>query len=204
MSESSAQKEIEKRMEAIEEGSPRWDVLNIARRFKTTWVDLGSKLWDVRQKKLYESWGYEKFDDYCAHEIRIKPKTAAKLTASFWFLKKEEPAVLKRDGVTKPVPDVQIVDMLRNVKEKEEVPEKEYDRIKELAFKENAPITTLRKEIKPYLAPKELPSADKLIKQFISQASRLAEGLAAAAGIPQGVVERALALVDDIKELVKK
>ena len=114
--ESKGERIIAQLMKDIEPGTPRFEVLEVARRFKTSWVELGGKLHEVRGKKLYEKWGYGKFDEYCSQEIRIKPRTAAKLTTSYAFLKNEEPSVLKRDGVVRPVPDVQVVDMLRRAR----------------------------------------------------------------------------------------
>ena len=202
MTESKAQKAIVDKMNAIEPGTERWEALNVARRFKTSWVELGGKLFEIRKKKLFEEWGFGKFDDYSQNEIKIKPRTAAKLTASYGFLKKEEPSVLKRDGVKKPMPDVQVIDLLRRIREKEEVPEAEYKKIKDMALAD-FPVAEVRKELKPYLAPKEPPTADQLFRRFVAQATRLAEGLAAAKGVPAVIIDRALSLVDDLRVLIK-
>lgn len=189
-------------MKDIEPGTPRFEVLEVARRFKTSWVELGGKLYEVRRKKLYEEWGYGKFDEYCDREIRIKPRTATKLTTSYAFLKNEEPSVLKRDGVVRPVPDVQVVDMLRRAREKQALPEREYSRIREMAFND-APLADVRTEMKQHLPPREAPSKMQVIKQLLGQARQLADGLAAVPGIPHLIVQRALALVDEIRKLVK-
>ncbi len=172
MTESKAQKAIVDKMNAIEPGTERWEALNVARRFKTSWVELGGKLFEIRKKKLFEEWGFGKFDDYSQNEIKIKPRTAAKLTASYGFLKKEE------------------------------VPEAEYTKIKDMALAD-FPVADVRKELKPYLAPKEPPTADQLFRRFVAQATRLAEGLAAAKGVPAVIIDRALSLVDDLRVLIK-
>jgi len=200
--ESKGEQAISRRMDALEPGSPRYEVLEVARRFKTSWVDLGGKLWEVRRKKLYEEWGFAKFDDYCRNEIRIKPRTAAKLTASYGFLKTEEPAVLKRDGVDKPVPDVQVVDMLRRAREREQLPEREYHKIKEMAFNDVEP-AAIRREMKQSRPPEEPPPLKKIVKQLLVQANKLADALASTQGIPHMIVKRALSLVDDLRALAE-
>jgi hypothetical protein len=200
--ESKAGKMIAQLMKEIEPGTPRFEVLEVARRFKTSWVELGGKLYEVRQKKLYQQWGYGQFDEYCNREIRIKPRTATKLTTSYAFLKNEEPAVLKRDGVVRPVPDVQVVEMLRRARKNEDLPEREYSKIKEMAFND-VPLADVRTEMKQHLPAKGAPSKGQVIKRLLDQARQLADGLAAVPGIPHLIVQRALALVDDIRKLVK-
>ena len=199
--ESKAGQAIAQKMEQIEPGTPRYEALEMARRFKTSWVELGSKLWQVRNDEMYKNWGFRKFEDYCRDEIRIKPRTASKLTASYYFLKKEEPAVLQRDGVEKPIPDVQVIDMLRRMHAKEELPEKEYRKIKEMAF-DDVPVASLKREIRQH-KPSEPPSRAKMITTLLNQANKLADALAEATGIPHRIVDRALSLVTELRALVE-
>ena len=78
-------------MHQLEPGTPRFEVLESARRFKSSWVELGERLIAVNEKKLYREWGYITFEEYCAKEVRIKKPTALKLTRAYRFLEKEEP-----------------------------------------------------------------------------------------------------------------
>ena len=200
--ETKASRSIAKRLEQLEPGTPRYEALEIAKQFKRSWVDLGAKLWDVRQKKLFREWGFEKFEHYCQDEICIKPRTAAKLTASYAFLRSEEPAVLKRDGIVKPLPDMQTVDVLRKARKTDGLGDEEYKKIKDMALKDT-PVTELRKELRQHRPDPEPPSNEKVIKQILAQAHKLADSLASLQGIPHVIVERALALVDDIRALIK-
>ena len=199
--ETKGTKVISQKLEAMEPGTPRYEVLEVAKSFKTSWVSLGSKLYEVQQKKLYEGWGFEKFTDYCTQEIHIKPQTASKLTASYSFLKTEDPAVLRRDGIKKPIPDLAVVDFLRRARANQKVPERGFNKIKELAL-EDTPMTELRREFRE-IAPREPLPVGKLMRQLMLQANRLADALAAVQGVPHSIVERALALVDDLKGLAE-
>jgi hypothetical protein len=198
--ESKAVRAIAERLAEIPPDSPRHEVLQVARRFKTSWVELGNKLLEVRRRKMFEEWGYDSFDAYCQEEIRIKPRTAAKLTASYSFLKESEPAVLKRDGIANPIPDPEAVEVLRRAHEESKVPEAEYRRIRDLAF-EDAPANLLRRELKPLVPAKEA-GPKELFKRLVGQAERLANTLASVQGVPRVIVDRALALVDDLRALV--
>jgi hypothetical protein len=105
--------------------------------------------------------------------------------------------------VVRPVPDVQVVDMLRRARDKEVLPEREYNKIKEMAFND-APIADVRSQMKQHQPAQKAPSKGQVIKNLLGQARKLADGLAAVPGIPHQLVERALSLVDGIRKLVKE
>ncbi|NMB75714.1 MAG: hypothetical protein GYA21_11375 [Myxococcales bacterium] len=204
MTETKATRAIAERLRAVEPGTPRHEVLSAARKFKTSWVELGGKLWEVRKKEMYRDWGFDSFDLYCRDEIRIKPATAQKLTMSYGFLKSEEPQLLKRDGVVEPLPAPETVDLLRRAREKAKLPDEQYRRFREMAFDDEAPPSELRREMKPFLSvvsPSEPRTSKQMFRKLVAQAQRLADTLASVAGVPRVIVERALALVDDLRTL---
>ena len=88
---------IDSQMQGVEEGSVRHLALRSAKNFKTSWVELGRALYTVWKDKCYKAWGYITFDAYTAKEIGIKKQTAMKLLKSYYFLEKEEPAVLNEE-----------------------------------------------------------------------------------------------------------
>jgi hypothetical protein len=191
---------IAEMMEGLEPGTPRYAALETARRFKTSWVELGEVLYSVQRKRLFEKWGHPSFEAYCQSEIRIKPRTAAKLTASYGFLKEEEPAVLKRDGLQRSIPDPETVALLQRAKRHEAVDEAAYRKLKDLAL-DDGELAQVRKEFRQ-VAPAEARAPKNALKAVLSQADRLADSLAQVQGIPRVILERALALVDDIRALI--
>lgn len=197
--ESKASRVIAQKLSELEPGTPRYEVLEAARRFKRSWVEMGEKLSEVQRRKLFEQWGYARFEAYCQQELRIKPQTALKLTASYFFLKQDDPTLLRRDGVEKPLPDVQVVDFLRRLQEKENVDPGEFSRLKQMAYQGEITPGRLRRELRSEQT--ERPR-NEVLKELIGQARRLADRLAAVAGVPRAIVERALALVDDLRELL--
>jgi len=200
--ETKATRAIADRMAQVEPGTPRYEALEAARRFKTSWIELGGTLQRVLHKKLFAQWGFPSFGSYCQDEIRIKPRTAAKLTASYAFLKDEEPAVLKRDGLKRPIPDLAAVEVKRKAHLDEHLSEEDYRRIREMALDE-VPASSLRKEYRQALPEPTSEPPQVAIKKLVEQANRLADGLAAVQGIPRVIIERVLALVDDLRALVE-
>ncbi len=188
-------------MKNVEPGSERYTLLQAARNFKVSWIDLGSKLYRVRQKKLYQQWGYQDFETYCRKEIRIQPQTAQKLTASYHFLKTEDPALLKNDATRRFEPDIQVVDMLRKARTQADIPDDKFKEIKNLAYAEPEPASVrrmLKEQMSPYKTPKPI---EKPFKRLLSQASRLADSLEATPGIPQLLINHAKKIVDNLREL---
>ena len=80
----------------LEPGSFRYKVLDAARGFKSSWMELGQYLFTVYRDKLFKEWWYLTFEAYTAKEIGIKQPTAMKLLRSYSFLEKEEPVFLKK------------------------------------------------------------------------------------------------------------
>ena len=114
--------EIESKMEGMDENSLRYQTLQSARRFKTSWIELGQYLQTVWREKHYKHWGYISFESYCSKEIGVKNSTALKLLRSYYFLEREEPVFLKTkltdSGKVVELPSFNSVDILRLAKDK--------------------------------------------------------------------------------------
>ena len=121
---------IESKMEVMDENSLRYHTLQSARRFKTSWIELGQYLKTVWREKHYKHWGYISFESYCSKEIGVKNSTALKLLRSYYFLEREEPVFLKTklidsDKVVE-LPSFNSVDILRFAKDKKGLHEEDY------------------------------------------------------------------------------
>ncbi|MFA6079115.1 MAG: hypothetical protein WC779_05155 [Candidatus Omnitrophota bacterium] len=125
---------ISSRMQDIDESSIRYRILNSAKNFKTSWIELGQSLYSVWKDKLYKDWGYLTFDAYTAKEIGIKKQTALKLLKSYYFLEKEEPIYLKKDyndsEEVAAVPSYESVNVLRLAKSKKDIDADDYAKLK--------------------------------------------------------------------------
>ena len=88
----------------------RRELIERARQFKRSWVEMAEALVRVRASRAYERWGYEDIYSYCQEELHIKKSTVDKLTVSFSALRRHAPEVLERDGVEEPLPSIDAVD----------------------------------------------------------------------------------------------
>jgi hypothetical protein len=170
---SSSERHIETIMKQLEPGSPRYDVLDRAKRFKSSWVELGEKLLEVSSKGRFREWGYQSFEEYCVQEIRIKRGTAEKLTMAYRFMEKEEPQLLTEREELKPLPDYRSIDLLRRAKEEQEFSEEQYGDLRKSVVEEERSHPTVLKKFKEVAALREEVNPALPLKASISAARRL-------------------------------
>ena len=170
---SSSERHIETIMERLEPGSDRYEVLDKAKRFKSSWVELGEKLLEVSSKGRFRDWGYKDFEEYCVQEIRIKRGTAEKLTMAYRFMEKEEPQLLSTREELKPLPDYRSIDLLRKAKEEKGFSEEEYGDLRKSVVEEERSHPTVLKKYKEVAALREEVNPLAPLKASISAARRL-------------------------------
>jgi hypothetical protein len=170
---------IERIMRELDPGSPRYQVLATARRFKSSWVELGEKLLEVQKSGLFREWGYDSFEDYCAREIRIKKPTAQKLTLAYRYLEKEEPELLVRQTELKPLPDYRSVELLRQAREEKDFSEEEYGQLRRAVLEEERSHPTVLKRFREVAATREEESeaAARHLRSALAAARRLESAL---------------------------
>jgi hypothetical protein len=192
---SGAERHIEKIMDQLEPGSERYDVLDKAKRFKSSWVELGEKLLDVSSRGSFRQWGYESFEEYCVQEIRIKRGTAEKLTLAYRFMEKEEPQLLNQRQELRPLPDYRSIDLLRKAKEEKGFSEEEYGDLRKSVVEEDRSHPTVLKKYKEVAATREEPNPLLPLKATLSTARRLEASLRALADAPPLFLEQVSELV---------
>ena len=172
---SSGEIHIERLMQELDPGSERYRVLDTAKRFKSSWVELGEQLLQVNRGKLFNQWGYTSFEEYCSREIRIKKPTAEKLTLAYRYLEKEEPALLARKGELKPLPDFRSVDLLRQAREEKDFSEEEYAGLRKAIIEDERSHPTVRKQFKEIATTKQDAATHVLMRYqaTLSTARRL-------------------------------
>lgn len=105
-------------------GSERHNVLSAARDFKASWVLLGERLTEVRERELYKEWSFPSFEAYCRQELRLKAETANKLTRSFAFVRDHSPGALSSES-PRELPPLDVVDLLSRARERSRVSDDE-------------------------------------------------------------------------------
>lgn len=160
---------LESQMGSVTPGSLRYQVLEAAKQFKSSWIELGQYLHSVNKDKLYKDWGHSTFELYCAKEIGIRQNTAVKLLRSYSFLEKEEPSFLKAHNESErhqptELPSYESVNALRLAKQSERLAPKDYEALRTEVLEKGGEPDEVRKKIKYLLKPveqKELPQPER-------------------------------------------
>lgn len=143
-----AEQDIARRMESFGDDRERVDVLGRAARFKRSWVELAEVLTRVRDAARFERWGFGSFLEYCQKELHLRKATADKLTTSFGYLTEHAPDVLRRDGLTQPIPQPDTVQALARVRQAEQVPDRLFREIQDDALASDLSPASLAKRFK--------------------------------------------------------
>lgn len=169
--------EMEETMLAVANDPERVEVIDKARQFKRSWLELAEALTRVYERESWVGWSYASFDDYCRKELHLKKGTVAKLLGSFRFLKSHAPRVLERSQrePTAPVPSLQAVDFVARAADRGAVDQETMVEIERAAFDEGAEVPILSRRFKEVAFPvNEDERIDKLRGQITAAARRLA------------------------------
>jgi len=205
--------DIENKMNGLDESSMRYHILESAKNFKLSWVELGRSLYSVWRDKMYKSWGYSEFDTFTAKEIGIKKPTAMKLLRSYYFIEKEEPQLLKSGSSCENVaviPNFEAVDVLRMAKEKKGLGEDDYQKIKKDVFESGRDFREVKKDLtalirqRDELSPEEAWGKKRLasIKRCLGTLKSLKEEIKVSKILPAQIVNEISVLIAKIEEQI--
>ena len=142
----------------------RIQTVEIAKKHKASWIQLGQHLFSIYKNKLYKEWGYQVFETYCQKELNIKEATASKLLKSYSFLEREEPRIVKPDfteeETPRKIPDYEAVNALRLAKNNKNIPTNEFAELRNDVLNEGKEVKEVRAQVKKILethAPKDTP-----------------------------------------------
>ncbi|MFA5350860.1 MAG: hypothetical protein WC357_05995 [Candidatus Omnitrophota bacterium] len=201
---------IEEKMENLDSGSLRYHILESAKNFKCSWIELGRSLYSVWKDKMYKEWGYTNFDVYASREIGIRKQTAMKLLKSYYFLEKEEPQYLKNDYVDASqaanIPSYESVDILRQAKNKKALDEDDYNNLKKDIFEKGRPAQELKRNLsliirqRQELEPQEAQEKRKLalLRRVLGQLRMLKQEAEVLKMLPMPLIKELDALIKKI------
>lgn len=143
---------------SIEQDELREKVVEVARRHKASWIELGQYLYTIQRNKMYKYWGFLEFDGYCMKELGIKPLTALKMVRSYQFLEREEPKVIEarsgEDNVRK-IPSFEAVNILRLARKNKLLTAKDLDHIREEVLEDGREPKEVRAHVRKLLSDRE-------------------------------------------------
>jgi hypothetical protein len=202
---------IEEKMSGLDTESLRFQILNNAKNFKTSWIELGQALYSVWKDKLYKDWGFITFDAYTSKEIGVRKNTALKLLKTYYFLEKEEPHLIDKDYVkTKDaaeVPSYESVDVLRMAKKKQLLDEEDYRRFKKDILEKGRDGREVKKDLtalirqREELEPEEArrKKREATIKRLLSTLKALKTEMEITKVLPLDVLKQTRMLIDRIE-----
>ncbi len=171
---SKTEQHIENLLKQVKPGSTRHTILHSAKQFKSSWVELGQLLSEVRHAQLYQEWGYADFADYCAREIRIRRQTADKLPHAYHYLKEHNPSTLSDSDNPVPLPDYRSLNLLEQINNEALMEEDELQSLQHKVFSGTLAHPKLAKTVRDLQrehAPDQLKQYTD-IKQALSAARR--------------------------------
>lgn len=199
----SVEAELDRKAASVPAGSFRQLVVLAAKRFKSSWVELGKLLTKVRHEGTFQDWGYATFDAYCLAELRIRKQTADKLTKGYSVMNKYEPERLASPDIQESAPPFEVVEVLAQAEERGQLSAQEYKSIRDSIWNQEKPTSELRRElVERFPAPEGEASEPASTKRLWLQMKRLAAELRSNRKIPRPLVDRADALVQDLEEVV--
>jgi hypothetical protein len=150
---------LEDKISGMDGDSIRRSILENAKGFKTSWINLGQSLYAVWKDKMYKQWGYDKFEAYTAKEIGIRRQTAIKLLRSYCFLEKEDPLYLKSDyneqAETASIPTYESVDVLRIASNKKGLDKQDYANMKRSILELGKDSSSAKKDLTALMRQRE-------------------------------------------------
>jgi hypothetical protein len=192
------------RAEDLPEGSVRRRVLEGAKRFKAAWVDLGRLLAQVRHEELWKEWGYASFDKYCSKELFIRPATAEKLTVSFGFLERHEPALARAPHGDAKAPPFEVIEVLSRAEAAGRLSQEGWRELRdEVLANPPTPAAMNRKLSERFGPPPPAPTPRKAerLERLAALARRLASACEEDGAVSQALAKRAADLARDLEEL---
>jgi hypothetical protein len=197
------------------EESFRMKVVSQARLFKRSWVDMAEVLVQVRNRRLFERWGYETLHGYALEELNIKRSTCDKLTGSYHALERHVPHVLQWDGVAQQVPEMEAVDYFakavepRPKRDGEEPPDPPsadvVDELKQAIFEDQVSTPSLRRRFNPVLNPKDDSDVRReLLNKVRSSARRLEALITDVDGLAEERVEEVTHCLEELRQEIDR
>lgn len=153
---------------ALDQDQLRQKVVEVARKHKASWIELGQYLHTIQKNKIYKYWGYLEFDHYCTKELGIKPNTALKMTRSYLYLEREEPRVIEShhssDENPRTIPSYESVNILRLARKNPLLKEKDVAAIREHVFEEAREPKEVRAHVRRLLSDREVRDSGEVRK----------------------------------------
>lgn len=195
----------------------RQKTLEVARRHKASWIELGQCLYAVYKDKHYRNWNFLNFDTYCMKELGIRQTTASKLLKSYYFLEKEEPRLaspgFSEEESPARMPNYESVNLLRLAKENKKIEARDFAVLREQVIEKAREPKEIRTKVKQLLTESE-PAKDpaderrsrrnQALKRLMSFLNNTRKELESEKLVPAYLLKQISELTDKIKDQIEE
>ena len=200
---SGAVSRLDARIGELPEGSLRRKVLESARRFKASWVDLGRMLAQVRREGSWQEWGWSSFEDYCTKELFLRRATAEKLALSYGFLERHEPE-MARARELRTAPPFEVIEVLSRAEAAGRMDRTAWGEMRDEVMDGEAGKAEVSRKIAERFGPAPRPpkpTSEERMARIAGLARRLAESCEEEREIPASLRRTARDLADALERL---
>ena len=197
---------LQERIDELPEGSFRRKVLESARRFKSSWVELGRLLSQVRREESWREWGYDAFEAYCAKELFLTRATAEKLTLSYGFLERREPELVRAREV-REAPPFEVIEVLSRAEAAGRLDEEAWAEMREGVLEGEADRAEVTKRLQERFGPSPRPAPagpEERLARLAAAANRLADACEEEREVPAAIRRHARDLAEALARLADR
>jgi hypothetical protein len=207
---SKTEEAMERRLDTLDPGTPRYDTLAAAIEFKRSWVQLAERLSGVEKAGEYKAWGYRTFEAYAQHELHMRRDTVSKLLKSYGFLSTYEPRLLEdleQKGEPVAMPSYQALDVLAEARANPYLSERDYRELRDHVFREDPTPAQIRKTVRekaPEPVKKEAIDPSERHRKALALAERLYGLLVEADDLPERVTQAMEDVVGGLRQVLEE
>ncbi len=199
----------------IEQDELREKVVEVARRHKASWIELGQYLYTIQKNKMYKHWGFIEFDGYVAKELGVKPLTALKMVRSYMFLEREVPKVIESQSSgnesPKKIPSFEAVDVLRLAQKNKSLTSEELDQIRKDVLETGREPKEIRAQVRRLISEHEVKDPaevrktrrNQAIKRLITVLANTKKELAAGNLLPAYILKQIAELEQKLEDQIE-
>ncbi|MBF0330718.1 MAG: hypothetical protein HQL17_02185 [Candidatus Omnitrophica bacterium] len=187
-----------------------------AKEFKASWLKLAQVLYAVHRDKLYEYWGYEKFEYYIEKEVGIKKPMGLKLVKTYAFVEQQEPQCLKAeffDGrEAGALPQFEAVNLLRMARNNKDLTKSDYQEIRKSVMDNGKDAALVRKDLTAMIKERKQVDPDEereqrsaaALKRFMTAIRSFKKDADTLKLIPAHIIKKADELIRELESQIEE
>ncbi len=187
-----------------------------AKEFKASWLKLAQAVYGVHRDKLYEYWGYEKFEHYIEREVGLKKSMGLKLVKTYAFVEQQEPQCLRAeffdDREAGALPQFEAVNLLRMARNNKDLTKQDYQEIRKSVMDKGKDAALVRKDLTAMIKERKQVDPDEerearsaaAVRRFMSAIRSFKKDADTLKLIPAHIVKKAEELIRELESEIEK